>query len=268
MRFLNLYKRTISERKASWPTVAISIVLYIWMVVSIYPAFAKNPAFVKMVEAYPKAMLSLLAGGTGAEMLSPEGFISLEFLQLWGMVIIAGFCMATATAIVAKEVDGHTMDLLLTQPVNRVEYLVARLSADVTMIAGLVVITMGSIWAGTQLYDFPLKTEGIVAVTVLIGSLYLMIECFSLAMGVFMERGRAIIVSISVLIGSHLLNSLGDLNETIKGFRWMSFFHYYKPAEALANGTVPWPSVLLFLGISFIFLIVAVVKFSGRDIPA
>jgi len=268
MRFLNLYWRTIKDRKVSWPTVAASLILYILIIVGIYPAFAQNPAFSQIVKAYPKAMLSLLAGGSGTDMMSPEGFISLEFLQIWGMIIIAGFVMTTAASIVAREVDGHTMDLLLTEPIDRVEYLMARLTADITMMLGLVAVTMGSIWAGTKMFDFPLHLDGVLAVTVLIISLYLMIECFTLAMGVFMERGRAIIVSVAVLIGSHLLNSLGDFSDTIKGFQWLSFFNYYKPAEVLKDGLVPWPSIWLFLGVALIFLTIAVVIFREKDIPA
>lgn len=268
MRFLNLYWRTIKDRKMSWPTVAASVIIYVLVIVGIYPAFSNNPAFSQIVKAYPKELLSLVAGSSGADMMSPEGFISLEFLQIWGMIIIAGFVMTTGASIIAREVDNHTMDLLLTQPIDRVEYLVAKLAADVTMMLGLVVVTMVSIWAGTKMFDFPLKIEGILAVTVLIASLYLMIECFSLAMGAFMERGKAIILSVAVLIGSHLLKSLGDFNDTIKDFSWLSFFDYYKPAETLKSGTVPWGSVLLFAGIALIFLTIAVVVFREKDIPA
>ncbi|MFA5866392.1 MAG: ABC transporter permease subunit [Actinomycetota bacterium] len=268
MRFLNLYWRTIKDRAISWPTVAVSVIAYVFIIVGIYPAFANNPAFAQIIKAYPKAMLSLLAGSSGVDMLSPEGFISLEFLQLWGMLIIAGFVMTTGASIVAREIDNHTMDLLLTQPIDRVEYLVARLVADITMMLGLVAVTMVSIWLGTKMFDFPLKVDGILAVTVLISSLYLMIECFSLAMGTFMERGKAIIVSVSVLIGSHLLNSLGDFNDTIKDFRWLSLFNYYQPSEALRDGAVPWGPVLLFTGFALVFLTVAVVVFREKDIPA
>jgi ABC-2 type transport system permease protein len=268
VRFLNLFWRTIKDRRVSIPVVAVSVIMYVLLIMGIYPSFANNQAFSSIIKMYPKAMLSLVAGSSATDMMSPEGFISLEFLQIWGMIIIAGFVMTTGASIIAKEVDSHTMDLLLTQPIDRVEYLLAKLAADVTMMIGLVAVTMISIWAGTKMFDFPLKIEGILAVTVLIVSLYLMIECFSLAMGAFMERGKAIIVSVSVLIGSHLLNSLGDFNNTIKDFRWLSFFNYYKPGEVLKSGAVPWDSVLLFAGIALIFFAITVVVFREKDIPA
>lgn len=269
MRFLNLYLRTIKDRALSWPTIASSVVLYILLVIGIYPSFANNPAFKSILSAYPKAILSLLAGGSGGlTLLSPEGFFSIEFLQIWGMIIVAGFIMATATAIVAKEVDGHTMDLLLTQPIDRVEYLTARVAADLTMVLGLTVVIMGSAWIGTKLFDFPLKADGLVAAGILLFSLYFMMEGFCLLMGVFLERGRAIIVSVAVLIASHLLNALGDFNQTIAGFRWLSFFRYYLPGEALVSGQVPWPSVLLFGSLAAVFFAAALVVFREKDIPA
>jgi hypothetical protein len=99
-------------------------------------------------------------------------------------------------------------------------------------------------------------------------SLYVMMEAFCLLMGIFMERGRAIIVAVGVLIASHLLNALGDFNQTILSWRWLSFFYYYSPGEALTSGQVPWPSVLLFLSLAIIFFTAALVVFRERDIPA
>jgi ABC-2 type transport system permease protein len=269
MIFLNVYTKAILDRKLSWPTFAISVASYILLVSGIYQSFAGNPAFAKILDQYPKAVLSLLAGGGGGpSMMSPAGFISVEFLQLWGMIIIAGFAISAATAIVAKEVDGHTMDLILTQPIDRVEYLTARLAADMTMIAGLVIVVIVSLWASTKLFVFPLKTEGILAVGVLCLALFLMIECFSLLLGVFMERGRAVIVSVALLIVSHLVNGLADLNKTLDSFRWLSFFNYYKPGQTLVDGAVPWPQILLFAALGLIFFITAIVLFREKDIPS
>lgn len=269
MRFANIFFHSLSERKLSWPTFAISIFAYVMMICGIYQSFAGNPVFSQVLKNYPKAFLSLLAGGGGGpDMMSPEGFISIEFLQLWGMFIIAGFGIAAATAIVAKEVEGHTMDLILTQPINRVEYLTARVTADMAMLAGLVGVTIGSIWISTKLFDFPLKTGGILAVGVLCLALFFMIECFSLLMGVFMERGKAVIISVGAIIVSHLINGLADLNKTVDSFRWLSFFNYYKPGQTLVNAVVPWPQVLLFVSLGYIFFTAAVVFFREEDIPA
>ncbi len=268
MRFLAIYARSLWDRKISWPIVAGSVILYVLVIVGIYPSFANNPAFTEIIKSYPKEFLSLLAGSSGIDMMSPEGFISLEFLQLWGMIIIAGFAMATATAIVAREIDNHTMDIMLTQPLDRIEYLTAKLAGDLTMIFGLVVVTMGSIWMGTKLFDFPLSTSGILATSVLFTCLLVMIECFSLFLGTFMERGKALSLAIAVLIVSHLWNALGDFNSTIEGMRWMSFFYYYNTSEALKTGEIPWGPVLLFIGIAVIFLVAAVVIFRERDIAA
>ena len=268
MRFLAVYARTLWDRKISWPMVAGSVILYVLMIVGIYPSFANNPAFSEIIKSYPKEVLSLLAGSSGVNMMSPEGFISMEFLQLWGMIIIAGFAMATATAIVAREIDNHTMDIMLAQPLDRVEYLTAKLAADLTMIFGLVAVTIGSIWVGTKLFDFKLDIHGILAVSVPFACLIIMIECYSLFLGTIMERGKAISVAIAILLVSHLWNALGDFNKTIEGMRWVSFMYYYNPAEALKTGEIPWGPVLLFIGVAVVFLTAAVVVFRERDIAA
>jgi ABC-2 type transport system permease protein len=268
MRFANIFLKAISDRKASWPTFAISVSVYVLMICGIYNSFAGLKGFSELIKSYPKGFLSLLAGSSSVDMMSPAGFISVEFLQLWGMIIVAGFAISVATSIVAKEVDGHTMDLILTEPIDRVEYITARVCADLVMILALVVVTGASMWAGTKWFDFPLKGDGILAVSVLLFSVYVMIECFALLAGTFMERGRAVIVCVTVLIVSHLINGLADLNDTIANFRWMSFFNYYKPAEVLNSGAIPWPQILLFISLGLIFFIAAIVIFREKDIPS
>ncbi len=265
---LNLIFRNIRDRRVSMLMMSSSLILYAFMIMAIYPVIAKNPAIEQMVKQYPKAIISLMAGSGSVNFLSPEGYLATELLSLWWPIIVGAYAMTLATAIVAKEISDGTMDVLLSQPVERWRLVSSRLLADITLIAVLDAVTMIGIWVFAKAYDVELSTTGIFATGVLGLCLFILIECFGLFFGMIMDRGKALITSITVFIGSHLLNGFSDLNETIGKFRWLSFFKYYKPAAALATGDIPWKDLAVLLGLAALFAIAAFVIFRRKDIPA
>lgn len=265
---LNLIFRNFKERRVSMFMMAVSLLLYVFTLMAIYPVFAKNPAFSQIVRQYPKAFISFLAGSGGLDFMSPEGYISTELLSLWWPIIVGAYAMTLATANVAKEISDGTMDVLLSQPLQRWKLISSRLLADVTLIAVLDVVTVVSIWGFARAYDVKISPDGLFATGILALTFFVFIECYSLFFGMIMDRSKALITSISVFIGSHLLNALSDLNKTIEKFRWMSFFRYYKPANALATGDIPWKDVAILLGLAVVFAFAAFIVFRRKDIPA
>jgi len=265
---LNLIYRDIKDRRVSMFMMSMSVLLYALVIIAIYPVFAGNAAFAQIFKQYPKALLSLLAGGGNADFFSPAGFLSIEFLSLWWPIIVGAYVMTLATAIVAKEINDGTMDVLLSQPLERWKLMTSRLAADVTLIFALDAVTMVGIWLFARAYAVEISTKGLFATGILALSMFIFLECLSLFFGMIMDRSKALITSITVFIGSHLLNALSDLNKTVAKFRWMSFFKYYKPAAALTTGEVPWKDVALFLGLAAAFAIAAYIAFRRKDIPA
>lgn len=232
------------------------------------PIFLKNPEFEQLLKQYPKEMLTLLAGETGqVNIFTVEGFLSIEYLALWWIIIIAGFAITFASGIVAKEVDEGTIEFLVTQPLGRSSIIISRLLALSIYLIALIVVSLGSIGFLAPLYDVKIKTAGLFGVGFVGLTLLLVISAYTLLFSViFKGRGKAVIYSVTLFIVAHLLNALAGFNETIEKFRFLSFFHYYQPYEILRTGEIPWINVGIFSAIVAVCVLLSLLIFQRKDI--
>ncbi|MEW6188967.1 MAG: ABC transporter permease subunit [Actinomycetota bacterium] len=199
--------------------------------------------------------------------MTVEGYLSAYFLALWWIIIVGGYVIAFATAIVGKEIADGTIEILLAQPISRTKIILGKFLACLFYLAILTFVTIGSTGLLALFYDVEIKTEGLLAVGFLGFLFFAFIAAFSLFLSVILkERGRVVILSVAFLIASHLLNALADLSETLKDFRFLSIFKYYNSMEALKTGNIPWSDALLFLGLSLLCLIASILIFRREDI--
>jgi len=266
---LNLFSRALKERWIGSLTFAAGLFLYSFLIVWIMPTILKNPEFAQLFEQYPKEVLALVAGG-GVEVkdiFTVEGYLSMEYLALWWIIIIAGFAITFASGVVAKEVDEGTIEFLATQPLGRSSIIISRLLALSVHLIILIVVSLGSIGLLAPLYDVKIKTAGLFGVG-FVGLIFLLaISAYTLFFSViFKGRGKAVIYSVTLFIVAHLLNALAAFNETIEKFRFLSFFHYYHPYEILKTGDIPWSDVGVFSAIVAICIILSLLIFRRKDI--
>lgn len=263
---LNLLNRFLKEHWRSGLIIAFSLFLYALLIGSLVHDFISNPAYKHLLDQYPKALLAFLAGA-GGSIFTIEGFWSLEFLQLWWIVIVGGLVMAYAAGIVSTDMDEGTIEFLLTQPLTRSSLILSRLAGLSLYAAALVVTTMVSIGVLSQIFDVKIKATGLIAVGLAAFVFCMTIAAFTLLFSVLVKgRGRAIIYGVSVLLGSHLLNALAELNKTVKKFQRLSLFHYYRPQKLLTTGHVIWSDIAVFLVVLFVCLGLALLIFNRKDI--
>lgn len=264
---LNLLARALKERKVGVSIFGLSLFLYAWMLMSLIPVFLKNVQFRGLIAQYPKALLNLAAGASNVDFFTVEGFMTIEFLALWFPIIILGFAVAFATAMVAKEIDEGTIDFLMSQPIPRQNLILSRFFSLILYLIALTTIALGSLYLLAPLYDAKLKIRGILLTGLLALVFFLAISPYTLFLSLILkERGQAIVASVSIFVASHLLNALADFSDTLKKFRFLSMFKYYQPYKTLTTGDVPWRDIAIFLVITVIFLVGSLLVFRRKDI--
>lgn len=267
---LNLLKQSIRDYWKSSLIFVISLVLYVWLLVAIMPTMLKtsNSGIEQILKSYPKEVLTLLTGGTDImSMLTPEGFLSVEFLSLWWIIIMAGFAITFATSIAAKEMDEGTIEFLLSQPISRVYVILTRFVALAFYLLVLIGVSLGSMVILTRAYDVKLKSAHLVGVGLLCFAFLLAISAYTLLFSVvFKGRGKAVVWSVAVLFISHLVNALATFNETVEKFRFLSPFRYYNPYKILKTGNILWRDLAVFAAVLLICLVLSLIVFQKKDI--
>lgn len=264
---VNLFFKSLKEIRISWPSYAIGLILYVYLLISIYPSIEQSAEeYQRILRNYPESFLRLFGGGPGS-IASAEGFLSLEIFSLIWFIIIGAFVISYGTGAIGKEIESGTIEMLLSQPVTRTRILITK---GITLLAGstgLVIVTMVSTYLFGLSIDLAIKPEGIIALTVIGALFFLAIGSYSLFFSVLLgERGRAAFISAGILAAMYLLTTLGQNADWARRLSVISLFHYYDSVSLLSTGDIPLDSVLVYGGILVFFFIASIVIFNRRDI--
>jgi ABC-2 type transport system permease protein len=264
----NLVRQDLKTRWKSAFIFALGLVAWGWMIVSLTPVFIGNPEMERLLEAYPEELLAVVGGSVeGVSFFTVEGFLSVEYLSLWWIVILSGFAIGSATGMVAKEVEEGTIDFLLVQPISRTTVILSRFTALTSYLVVLVAISIGTLGLAGAAYDVEISTAGLVAVGVMGLVVSLVVSAYTLLLSLIIKgRGRAVALSVAILIGAHIVNALAPISETLDAIRFLSFFYYYRPAEALVAGEAPWSDLAVLLAMTAVALAASLAVFRKKDI--
>ena len=87
------------------------------MYCGMYPAF--KDVLEDMVESGGTEAFSSFFGPAAADMATYVGFINLELYQIFWIVILGILIGFVAASLVSKEIEGKTIDLLMSNPISR-----------------------------------------------------------------------------------------------------------------------------------------------------
>ncbi len=266
----NLFRKSLKEIRTSWPSYMVGLLLYIYLLISIYPALQQRTADVqKLLKSYPKGIIQVFNGGSAVNFTTVEGFLSIEFFGLMWFIIIGAFVIGYGTAALGKELESGTIEILLSQPITRTSALVTKslnlFGATILMVA----FTVFGTYLFGLMVDLTPKLDGIVALTVIGSSFFLAIGTIALFFSVLLgERGRAALATSGVLVGMYFLTVVAGLANWswIKTLEKISLFHYYDAAKLLTTGNIPAKSLLVYAATAAVFYVGSILVFRRRDI--
>jgi beta-exotoxin I transport system permease protein len=187
------------------------------------------------------------------------------FLAAAALFLIGGGVRA-----IAGELEGGTLELVLTRPVSRVRYLVSWI-AMLVLGAALIALaySVGCIVAwqlfhptGGQLDSWHMLESA--AYTMLL--LTAIAGVSLLASSRSSERGRALSWAVGLVIGSYAWSFLLSLVDSLRPLARLSPWWYYAPGSLIERGEVPWLHAAVLLGITLVTGALALAIFSRRDL--
>ncbi len=209
-----------------------------------------------------------------AVMSNPYGFWSLEILSfIW---LYAGiYTVFMASSLLSHEVENKTIDLSLSKPISRYNFLGGKIAFlyvfTMTVIGILFLISLGSMAGSSQF-----RTEGIYidrlvvtyfSVVLFLGALAMVAIFFST---IFLSTKKSATLGVLVLM---IMFFLGEfyiyMDEAIQGIRYLSIFNYYNPVDYLVNANFDlFTTDIIVLGvINGVLIAGSLFVFSKKDIP-
>ena len=220
-------------------------------------AFFRNP---------PKAIEAFLGGS--ANFLSPSGWLAAGMTHPVTLALMTAAAMVVASGAVATEVERGTIDLVLSRPVGRSRYLLAKAAASVVAVTaaeagGLVGVLLARVSVS--------RIDRITVPSILWAFLGSWVLFVALSMvGVLASsrsslRGHALGLAVGAVVGWFFMDFIALLLDGVSGLRYASPFHYFRPGEILEGSVRTWDLAVL-AGLAAVALAAANWWFARRDL--
>jgi ABC-2 type transport system permease protein len=234
----NIFTKTIRDRWRGITIGVVSLVLLLFMVMSIY-----RDIDISFYTDLPEAFRTIIGLPAGADVASLA--IS-ETLAAYGAWVLIGLAIAMGSASIASEEAKGTIGLLLGNPKSRTNVLVSK-AASMVLLIGLAIAFL---WGSTHLL------AGVLDVS--IAGMDVTALSFHLFINAIFYGFLAMFVSIFAV---GLLPLAEGLEGVAKVFPW----YYFNGSEPLLNG-INWGHLsVLFAGIA-LFAAIAVIGVNRRDL--
>ena len=209
--------------------VAVALGFFYWVVLLSSSSFLGDPnqPLPPFVTDPPRAMRAFLGGS--ANFLSPTSWLSSGMLHpiVLSLTTIAAFVVVSGTG--ATEIERGTIDLVLSRPVSRRAYLVARAAAGLLLLALAVAGGLIGVLVSRQIVR-GVDQLSIVRTLVAFGGNFLLFAGFAMiALWISARshlRSRALGASIGVVVGSFFVNFVSLLFDALEPLGYLSPFHY------------------------------------------
>jgi ABC-2 type transport system permease protein len=180
------------------------------------------------------------------------------------------FLVGGGVRAIAGELEGGTLELVLTRPVSRVRYLLSWIGVLVPGAAGIALAySLGCIlaWelfhpAGGHVHPWHML-ESAVYTTLLLTAIA---GVSLLASSLSSERGRALSWAVGLIVGSYAWNFLLSLVSSLRPLARVSPWWYYAPGALIDRGTIPWLDGAVLLAITLVTGGLALGVFVRRDL--
>mgnify|MGYP001158078914 FL=1 len=262
----NVLWRTLQDRRRSLLAWGLGITALTSLMMVFYPSIRDAGHIIEeYIEAMPEELMGLF-GGQSVDYSSIEGFLNTELFFFMAPLLFLIFAIGFGSSAIAGEEEQGTLDLLLSTPLPRWRAVLEKFGALIISVFVLGFVFWTILVLGILAVDADINlgrlTGTVFSVTVLgitYGTLALAVGC---ARG---KRAQGLAVASVFGIYGYLLNALAPMIDWLEPFRILSPFYYFISADPLINGLNLFHTVVL-LGLTIVFLTIAVTVFERRDL--
>ncbi|OGL30438.1 hypothetical protein A3F37_01005 [Candidatus Saccharibacteria bacterium RIFCSPHIGHO2_12_FULL_41_12] len=246
-----------------WWSVAMFSMIFLNMI--FYPSFKDQAQQLqKSFENMPDAAVQLFGGST--DFFSPIGFLNSQIFFIMLPLILGILAIGLGSSLIAREEQDGTIEGLLSRPISRSAFLLAKGSAGIIILTAITlvgllttVITAKFVKLDVSVILMCLATFGCFLLTLSFGAIAFMLTTIGKA------RGASLGIASLIAIGGYLVSSLAGTVSWLENPSKLFPFSYYK-SEAILRETYNWSNALFFVILIAVCIFIGWVSFRRRDI--
>lgn len=237
---------------------------FAWMIIAFFPSVKSVKG--AYLESMPEQFLKFF-GGEMSSMTTLEGFLSIEFLSLFFVLIIAFYVGSTAGSTMAGAIEKRTIDFQLSQPITRSRFVLGETIVGLIGTAILVAATVISIFVLSRAYDEPLNSKGLATFT-LVATIFLW-AFYGLALffsSVMKNKISVAALTVSTLMALYVFDAMTRIVDKLSAYDKFSLFRIYNPENILKNGEINWTHLAILLSVLIVGTFSSLAIFNRKDL--
>lgn len=262
----NLFCKTLRDQRWSLLGWSIGLVALSFFLLYVYPFINRAGELLKVLENLPPVIKNLI--GKNNFMATPEGFLNLQPFSILAPLLFIIFAIAKGSDATAGEEERGTLDLLLSNPLQRWQVIMEKFLAQALALFILGLVFWLGMAGGTRIFSIAVSWGRLAEVIFSCFLLGLVFLVLSLAIGCMSgKRKISLGISSGFAVVTYLINAYAPMVEALRPYRAFSPLYYYNGNTVLING-LNFSHVLVMTGLVVIFLAAALFFFSRRNLSS
>ncbi len=260
-----VFRRALRDAARPAGVLAVGHGAFFYLILLSSSTFASRAGTLAFFRDPPAAITAFLGGS--ADFSQPSGWLVIGMMHPVVLALQAAGALMVASGAVATELERGTLELVLTRPVQRTSFLLAKVAAALVGVTAVQVggvagalIARGTI-AGVEQIDLVDVFLAFLGAWALFGAFALVGIAVSAGSSL---RSRAVGAAVGIVVASFFVNFVALLFDEVKDLRFVTPFHYFRPAEIIAGEALADLLVLLALGLASAWM--AIRWFARRDL--
>ena len=258
--------------------IAIQTIKNYWKVTLIVSLLfmAMAAMYAGMFPSFKESLLEMLESGAfenfnffphADQMATYIGFLTIELYAIFWLLILAIIIGFIAASSITKEIEGKTIDLLMSNPVSRKQIVFEKFIGLIPMVLIINFATMIAVIGITVGINENLNFGDLLLVHLVSIPYFLAVISIGILISVIMdEKMKASITMIAILFGMYIIYSLSLMSPDYEFMGSLSINKYFDTFDVLKFGDVDIAGVFVYIGITTACLIIAMIYFEHRDI--
>lgn len=261
---INIITQKFREQSKGILYYLAGLILYSWMIIGLYPYIETMKS--ATLEQMPENLIKFF-GGDALAMTRFEGFISIEFLSLFFVLIVCFYVGSSAGSTIAGSLEKKTLDFQLSQPITRTKLVLSESIVTLFSTALLVLATSLSIFVLCKIYNIEVKENGLWAFSaVATAFLWSVYGIAILISSILRSKITVAAATILIVMGFYVFTAMTKIVDKLSNYDKLSLFYTYNPQKLLESGQVNIDQIIILFTICLAGLLGSLVVFNNKDL--
>ena len=265
MLLSSVFFKSLRDRRMSMLFWLLGVSLLAVLFVSIFPLFSENDSLQQFADTMDKDMIAIF-GIEELDYSTGDGFLNSELFGFMLPILLIVFAIGLGSASIAGEEDKRTIEILISEPIQRSRLILEKYAFMVVGIGMLGLMVWVSVAGAALVFSVSVSLVNLAAAILSCAFLAMVFGSLSFGVGsITGKRGLSIAVGSATAAGTFVLNAISALVDSLEPAKWISPFYYYSSNQPMMNG-LDLLHVAVLVALCSVAFVIGYVAYQRRDL--